>query len=358
MKKLALLFLLIFLLRPLYPVYGASSTRWERLGQWGRWLLTSGVTDDTQDGSGSSGIGGPGGGADQQEVPPDGAVQQMQGGAWVSAPSRAGKATPGASALGARRAARTMAAGRVQGPFRSYHDFKGRCLACHISKPSPGDRHPTMRKDITVLCTTCHEQQDGLSHPVDIRPAGKVPDMLPLDWRGKITCVTCHETHRQGFGRSHIRTRLSGQAFCVLCHTGLDNNMHSISGVGAHMGGLVKVAYGPGSRGVVRLDEMSIKCMSCHDAALGGETTVANVDIFRSTHSNTTGLTHPIGVSYAEARRKYHGAYRPLRDLPPQIKLYGGRVGCGTCHSPYAKGHAKLVMNNYGSNLCLSCHVK
>jgi len=154
-----------------------------------------------------------------------------------------------------------------------------------------------------------------------------------------------------------MRTRLSGQGFCVLCHSGLDEDMHSISGVGAHMGGVVRVAYGRG-RGVVRLDELSIKCMSCHDAALGGETTVANVDIFRSTHSNTTGLTHPIGVSYAEARRRYHGAYRPLRELPPQIKLYGGRVGCGTCHSPYAGGHAKLVMNNYGSNLCLACHVK
>jgi len=360
-KKFGLLFLLIILLHPLYPVYGASPTRWERLGQWGRWLLTSGVTDETQgSGGGSSGIGGPGNAGSPEELPPDAAVPQAQGGAWVSEAARAGNTQSGVSGLDRRRAARTsaVALGQRSGALRSYHDFKGRCLACHIQKPSPGDSRTTLRKDITVLCTKCHEQQDGLSHPVDIRPAGKVPSFLPLDWRGMITCVTCHETHRQGFGTSHIRTRLSGQAFCVLCHSGLDNNMHSISGVGAHMGGLVKVAYGPGNRGVVRLDEVSIKCMSCHDAALGGETTVANVDLFRSTHSNTTGLTHPIGVLYAEARRKYRGAYRPLDQLPPQIKLYGGRVGCGTCHSPYAVGHAKLVMNNYGSNLCLACHVK
>jgi len=124
------------------------------------------------------------------------------------------------------------------------------------------------------------------------------------------------------------------------------------------MGGVVKVAGAVGNRGVVRLDEMSIKCMSCHDAILGSEATSGNVDLLRSRHSNTTGLTHPIGVSYAEAKRKYRGAYRNISDLPPQIKFYGGRVGCGTCHSPYASGHAQLVMSNYGSNLCLACHVK
>jgi len=344
----------------LYPAQVRSAGRIERLGQWGRWLLTSGVTENG-DGYGEGGVE-PAGldGASSPDKLAEGAViRQSGGGAWVSSQESPGGEGSHTTGIDRRRSARgsVPALVRPARPFRSYHDFKGRCLACHLKRPSAGDGRTTLRRDITVLCTTCHEQEDGLSHPVDVRPAGSVPGFLPLDWRGMVTCVTCHETHKQGFGVSHMRTRLSGQGFCVLCHSGLDEDMHSISGVGAHMGGVVRVAYGRG-RGVVRLDELSIKCMSCHDAAMGGETTVANVDIFRSTHSNTTGLTHPIGVSYAEARRRYHGAYRPLRELPPQIKLYGGRVGCGTCHSPYAGGHAKLVMNNYGSNLCLACHVK
>jgi len=214
------------------------------------------------------------------------------------------------------------------------------------------------KKDVTVLCEKCHDQEDGLSHPVDMKPVMPVPSELPLDRKGMVTCVTCHSAHKPGFGPSHLRTRAVGTGFCVLCHSGLDSKMHSISGVGAHMGGVVKAAFVPNKSRGVRLDKMSIKCMSCHDAILGSDTTVSNLDTLRGEHSNTTGLTHPVGVSYAEAKRKYKGAYRDIAKLPPQIKFYGGMVGCGTCHSPYAGGHAELVMSNYGSNLCLTCHIK
>jgi len=249
--------------------------------------------------------------------------------------------------------------GRTAG---AYHDFTGRCLDCHIKIPGAGDKKPTLRKDITGLCMECHRQEEGLTHPVDITPAMKVPSYFPLDWRGMVTCLTCHEIHHQGFGPSHLRTSAGGQGFCVLCHSGLDDNMiHTLSGVNAHIGGAprpLKASYSPQAQGGARLDEMSIKCLSCHDAIVGSSAMVENQDIFRSRHSNITGLTHPVGVSYAEAKRKYRGAYRDMASLPPQIKFFGGMVGCGTCHSPYSGTHAQLVMDNYGSNLCLACHVK
>ncbi len=313
----------------------ASGGRWERLRQWGRWVITGEEAEETQWAQGPEGADGARGGREGRggDAPLDMYVEPL------------GQV---------RRASIPRGGGRGG----SYHDFRGKCLGCHIKIPSPGERRPTLRKDVTVLCGKCHNQEDGLTHPVDVRPTRDIPGYLPLDWRGMVTCVTCHRAHKTGFGSAHLRTRARGQGFCVLCHSGLDENMHSVSGVSAHMGSVVKIAYGRGNRGAVRLDEVSIKCMSCHDATFGSESTVSNFDLFRSQHSNTTGLTHPVGVSYFEARRKYHGAYRPLKDLPPQIKLFGGRVGCGTCHSPYARGHAELVMNNYGSNLCLACHVK
>ncbi|MFQ5427498.1 MAG: cytochrome c3 family protein [Thermodesulfobacteriota bacterium] len=260
-------------------------------------------------------------------------------------------------------AAALVITGSAPAGVGSYHDFTGRCLDCHIKRPLPGEQKPTLRKDITALCTGCHKQDDGLTHPVDVEPVMEVPGYLPLDWRGMVTCVTCHEVHKHGFGPNHMRTSARGQGFCMLCH-GLENNkMHGISGVSAHRGAGVKLArasYSTSnpSQGIVRLDEMSIKCMSCHDATFGPESLASNLDVFRSRHSNVTGLTHPVGVSYAEAKRKYRGAYRNISDLPPQIKFYGGMVGCGTCHSPYSGTHAQLVMDNYGSNLCLACHVK
>ncbi|MFQ5354164.1 MAG: cytochrome c3 family protein [Thermodesulfobacteriota bacterium] len=245
-----------------------------------------------------------------------------------------------------------------------YHNFEGRCLDCHIKRPAPGEKNPTLRKDVTPLCLECHTQEDGLTHPVDIKPSMEVPSFLPLDWRGMVTCVTCHEVHKHGFGASHMRTRAEGQGFCLLCHGLEKRKMHGLSGVSVHRkdkGRLARVSYSPQvakNGSVVRLDEMSLKCMSCHDSVLGPDSTTSNLDILRSRHSNVTGLTHPVGVSYAEAKKKYMGAYRDISDLPPQIKFYGGMVGCGTCHSPYSNGHAQLVMSNYGSNLCLACHVK
>jgi len=243
-----------------------------------------------------------------------------------------------------------------------YHDFTGRCLDCHIKIPGAGEKRPTLRKDITQLCMNCHRQEDGLTHPVDIKPGMKVPPYFPLDWRGMVTCVTCHEVHHQGFGPSHMRTSARGQGFCISCHSGLDDNkMHTLSGVNAHRSAsprLLRAAYSSGSKGGARLDQMSIKCLSCHDSIVGSAAMVQNQDMLRSRHSNVTGLTHPVGVSYAEAKRKYKGAYRDIAALPPQIKFFEGMVGCGTCHSPYSGAHAQLVMDNYGSNLCLTCHIK
>ncbi len=256
-----------------------------------------------------------------------------------------------------------VVSGSLPGWMGEYHDFTGKCLDCHITEPTAAEQRLTLRKDITLLCIECHRQDDGLTHPVDIKPSMDVPDYLPLDWRGMVTCVTCHEVHNPGFGPDHMRTSMRGQGFCMVCHDGLESKkMHGVSGVSAHMGGDVKLAnassYSLFGQGLVHLDEMSIKCMSCHDAIFGASATSENMDILRSRHSNVTGLTHPVGVSYAEAKRKYRGAYRDLSDLPPQIKLYGGMVGCGTCHSPYSGTHSQLVMDNYGSNLCLACHVK
>ena len=42
--------------------------------------------------------------------------------------------------------------------------------------------------------------------------------------------------------------------------------------------------------------------------------------------------------------------------LDQMIRLYSGRLGCGTCHSVYSKHAKHLVMDNRGSRLCIACH--
>ncbi|MBI5970861.1 MAG: hypothetical protein HY884_06875, partial [Deltaproteobacteria bacterium] len=59
-----------------------------------------------------------------------------------------------------------------------------------------------------------------------------------------------------------------------------------------------------------------------------------------------------------DAKEKYKASLRDLDMLPKQIKLFGGKIGCATCHDPFSKGHSRLVISNRKSALCLACHRK
>lgn len=244
--------------------------------------------------------------------------------------------------------------------WTSYHDFTGKCLECHISQPSAAGGPMTLAKDATRMCAGCHRSSQELSHPVDIKPSMRVPGSMPLDWKGEMTCLTCHTAHRSGFGRFHLRSAATGEGFCVICHGDLDEELHKVSVASAHIGESATRKLAGWEPGENELDEISIRCLACHDAVTAKDSLVDNIVLRRNLfhNSNTIGVSHPIGVSYLEARRKYMGAYRPVDRLPKEIRLFDGNVGCASCHNPYSKRHDELVMSNEGSALCLACHVK
>lgn len=248
--------------------------------------------------------------------------------------------------------------GLVYSKWSSYHNFEGRCQSCHLTVPAEGMDPGTFVKDITFMCTDCHKDIKTLSHPVDIRPKGNVPASFPLDWKGDLSCVSCHFAHRQGFGNYHMRVTSTGAGLCQNCHSDIDDKMHKTGVETAHLGGSISAKQSPGEL-FADLDELSFRCLSCHDALVGRDAVVDSREVMLGFHDkNLIGVSHPVGVSYIEAKRKYMGAYRDLNKLPPEIRLFGGLVGCGTCHNPYSKRHYDLVMSNEGSKLCLACHVK
>jgi len=251
------------------------------------------------------------------------------------------------------------AVGYVSSRWESYHGFDGMCLDCHLTQPDRNSKKAgTLVKDITVMCATCHEGVQDLSHPVDITPSMDVSPAFPLDWKGHVTCVTCHPVHDEGYGDFHLRVRAKGEGFCVNCHSDIESEMHKVAVGTAHTGKVMVARYVPGQLDVV-LDELSIRCLACHDAIFAGEALVENFSFTLGFHDNNEiGVSHPIGVSYTETKRKYMGAYRNIENLPREITLFGGQVGCGSCHNPYSKRHFELVMSNEGSALCLACHVK
>jgi predicted CXXCH cytochrome family protein len=67
---------------------------------------------------------------------------------------------------------------------------------------------------------------------------------------------------------------------------------------------------------------------------------------------------HPVGISYEEISRKEKKKFRPISMLRKEIRLFNGKIGCGTCHNIYSKEPYMLVIDNEGSRLCLECHNK
>ena len=101
------------------------------------------------------------------------------------------------------------------------------------------------------------------------------------------------------------------------------------------------------------IDVESRGCLGCHDGsvATGGET-MGGGDW---DHGGDIGLTHPIGINYAERALKNQGL-ASVAELNPAIRLPGGMVGCGSCHDSFSTSKHQLVMENVGSALCLQCH--
>ncbi|MBI5810422.1 MAG: cytochrome c3 family protein [Deltaproteobacteria bacterium] len=250
------------------------------------------------------------------------------------------------------------ATGIISSRWTSYHDFEGKCLDCHLSVPGEDGKPGTFNMDITVMCTDCHKEALELSHPVDRRPTMALPAVFIVNWKGEITCITCHPAHQAGFGDYHLRAVASGEGFCISCHSDIEERMHKVSIASAHVGQGSLNRELPVAAGIL-LDELSLRCMACHDAVVGVDAVVENRSVTLGFHNpDELELSHPVGVSYMEAKRKYRGAYRDPDKLPAEIKLFDGQVGCATCHNPYSKRHSELVMSNAGSALCLACHRK
>jgi predicted CXXCH cytochrome family protein len=195
-----------------------------------------------------------------------------------------------------------------------------------------------------------------------------VPAELPL-LDGRLVCTTCHDSRSSA---DHARARMLDEpllrdggtaGLCAACHdpngTGR-RDMHATMLGRAH---LVWPDEGePGTPGddpaPASPDAASRTCLGCHDGSVAPGAADASVpDAQSRSHARAhvpIGMSHPIGVAYVLDRGP---ALRAGGPLDPRIRLFDNRVGCGSCHSPFAGGEALLVMSNVGSRLCLGCPV-
>jgi predicted CXXCH cytochrome family protein len=107
------------------------------------------------------------------------------------------------------------------------------------------------------------------------------------------------------------------------------------------------------------IDSLSKDCLGCHDGLRASDVTV---DYRSRPASSSTGMhvsskDHPIGMDYASYAALGNG-YKPASMLNSKMLLVNGKVGCLTCHNPLNPEKSHLVMSDYRSALCLTCHDK
>lgn len=178
-------------------------------------------------------------------------------------------------------------------------------------------------------------------------------------------CVFCHTPHQAAAANGQDplwnHTLSATASYGVYASDTLDATPTDIGGAAA------------GSATVSNL------CMSCHDGTVGvgslyndpngpaGEITPDNsASTITGNPLLGTDLTddHPVNFTFDAALATADGELvTPSSvdwvDAGNTVPLFGGTVQCASCHDPHNSTNLPfLVVNNAGSNLCLTCHIK
>ena len=233
---------------------------------------------------------------------------------------------------------------------RRAHPTGSDCGACHLVGADVDQVHPpTLLASQELLCGRCHAHAVQVSHPSGFAPMRALPAEYPLDWKGDVTCSTCHLPHGREPGM--LRGKKRAKEFCQACHDQAFFARMKDAGTSLVLSGHLDIG-----RATVDIDAHSLHCLGCHSGTHsgGGAVSIGRNGILR----HASGFSpHPIGRSYSDASRK--GGFRPEYQLAQRnIKLSDGKISCVSCHEAYKQDHGRLVASLDRSALCLSCHAK
>ncbi len=235
---------------------------------------------------------------------------------------------------------------------RPAHPSGASCVSCHVSgSDTLSGPAPKLIAAQEVLCAKCHEQAAQLSHPSGFAPRSRLPVEFPLDWKGDLTCSTCHLVH--GSGKGLLRGKKRSKEFCLICHDAAFFRNMKDAGTSLVISGHLDVGRG---RGTIDIDVHSLHCLGCHASSHsgGGSVSISRNGVVRHASGSAP---HPIGRSYREASSR--GGFQPEHQLlQKKIILSNGKISCISCHEAYKQEHGKLVASLDRSALCLACHSK
>lgn len=230
------------------------------------------------------------------------------------------------------------------------------CAACHLAGEAvTAENAKRLKGTQERLCGTCHRGAVQASHPTGFVPGRTLPARMPLDWKGEMTCSTCHDVHGRGGGSGGAGAAAAsdlggGGELCASCHP-----RSFFAGMADRGESLLRSAHldARASRPVQDIDGYSQRCLDCHADRLSLPGAVIRAAF---TARNGSGMVnHPIGMRYA-----YADLERDLRSpatLPAAILLPDGQVSCLSCHDGYSARHGALVTVG-STDMCLACHDK
>jgi predicted CXXCH cytochrome family protein len=230
----------------------------------------------------------------------------------------------------------------------SQHLAKSDCVSCHMAGKNVSQQQAGMLiASQEILCGKCHPTSLKISHPSGFTPLAKLPDTYPLDWKGDLTCSTCHDIH--GSSPGLMRGTKQGKDLCLTCHDAKFFQKMRDGGSSMMVGHLSSGA----EVNTPTLDAYSRQCLECHGRN-GDPKLSTNIDRNGVLRHASSSVNHPIGVNYQKAAA--FGGYRARAIVERKIILPNGQVGCVSCHLGYSKDHGKLVSGTASSTLCFECH--
>lgn len=261
---------------------------------------------------------------------------------------------------------------------QSPHGFTSSdCFNCHFTVPQSGDPRPyRFVSAVNDLCLVCHKGLSPVSHFVNTTTRLSYDHRFPVRSSVTLTCATCHDPHMQtmhpatGKRTYLLRAGVPGRLGCMACHSddltpqGVETRRHVMDrahGVAKFVVlTTVRMEYGDRDLDIrdtrPALDDLSVFCMNCHTTPGTPAYTSSIASSYR--HGPDNGLSHPIGIDYGEAA----WANKELKtESDPRLPLFDGKLGCCTCHDPYAVGGGvglRIGERRFWQELCQGCHIR
>jgi predicted CXXCH cytochrome family protein len=236
-------------------------------------------------------------------------------------------------------------------PPKANHLADEHCGSCHLTESgvTPTNASKLMASQ-ELLCARCHADALKMSHPSGFVPRRVLGAEYPLDWKGELTCSSCHDPH--GVSPGLLRGNKRNKDMCLSCHDINFFYQMKDSGISiSHSGHLNATRL---DLSTLDIDRYSLECMGCHgNSGESSQVTIGSNAILR--HSSGSA-NHPIGRSYADAFAA--GGYRPQSMLSKNVWLPDGKISCVSCHDGYNKKHGKVIVPSRGAGLCYECHDK